>query len=759
MEQSYEVKVVTRKNDDGPTLCVSEASGKGFIEREGLMFKDLAGDGILYPYEDWRLPCQERAEDLANRLNVEQMLGLMLHTPQQMLPGYSTPYLGMATYDGKNFQETEGAVPVYALTDQQKEYVKDDFIRHYLLSVTPDAQASAMWVNQMQEAAEAAPFGVPVNISTDPRHGCVATDEFNSGAGGKISHWPENIGMAATFDAELERKYAGIVAKEYRAMGFTTALSPQIDIATEPRWGRFSGSYGESSQLAADMARAYCDGLQTTAGGVRSTDGWGNESVIAMAKHWPGAGAVEAGREAHFPCGKYAVYPGGNFEDHMKSFLEGAFDLKEGTRRAAAVMPSYIIATGQDKENGEDVGIAYNKYLITTLLRERYGYDELVCTDWGLTGEMGPMDLMIGAKSWGVENLSPAEQSLKIIEAGCDQFGGEYDIAQLKEAYALGEKKHGEEYMETRIRTSAVRILRNMFRLGLFENPYVDAKHANELVGTAAYCEAGFEAQVKSVIMLKNRKNVLPLAAKTKVYVPKQYSPAAMNWMRMMDPEVNEVPVARDVLQKYFTVVDTPGEAEAALVFMRMPKNTRVGMDSGYSAADKENGGNGYVPITRQYRPYTAKFAREESLAGGDPREDFENRRYKEKTVTSYQEADLDALLETKKAMGEKPVIACISSDGPMVVSEFEAKADGILMGFGVTYEAFLQLVCGKAEPYGLLPFQMPANMRTVEEQCEDKPFDMECHVDSEGNVYDFAYGMDWGGVIKDGRVQKYKHV
>lgn len=755
----YDVKIVKRENENGPTLCVSESSGKGFIEQEGFVFKDLAGDGCLYPYEDWRLPAGERAGDLANRLSVEQILGLMLHTPQQMLPGYSNPYLGMATYDGKNFQETDGNVPVYAMTDQQKEYVGKDFIRHFLHSVTPDAHSTAMWMNQMQATAERAPFGVPVNVSSDPRHGCVATDEFNSGAGGKISHWPENIGMAATFDVELEQKYAEIVAKEYRAMGFTTALSPQIDIATEPRWGRFSGSYGEDSRLAADMARAYCDGLQTTEG---SEDGWGSESVIAMAKHWPGAGAVESGREAHFPCGKYAVYPGNSFEDHMRPFVEGAFDLKEGTRQAAAIMPSYIIATNQDAENGENVGIAYNKYLITTLLREKYGYDELVCTDWGLTGKMGPMDIMIGAKSWGVENLSPAEQSLKIIEAGCDQFGGENDIAQLKEAYALGVKRYGEEYMEKRVRTSAARILRNMFRLGLFENPYTDAVHANDLVGTAEYCEAGFKAQVKSIVMLKNRKGknekaALPLAEKTKVYVPKQYSPAAMNWMHQMDPEVNEVPVAKEVLEKYVTVVDTPQEADAAIVFMRMPKNARMGMDSGYSSADKEAGGNGYVPITRQYRPYTAEFAREESLAGGDPREDFVNRRYKGKTVTSYQEADLDALLDTKKAMGEKPVIACISSDGPMVVSEFEQEADGILMGFGVTYEAFLQLICGKAEPYGLLPFQMPSSMKTIEEQCEDKPFDVECHVDDEGNVYDFAFGMNWEGVIKDERVEKYK--
>ena len=249
-------------------------------------------------------------------------------------------------------------------------------------------------------------------------------------------------------------------------MGLTTALSPQIDIGTEPRWGRYSGSYGESSRLAADMARAYCDGMQTTEG---SADGWGADSVIAMAKHWPGAGAVEAGREAHFPCGKYAVYPGGNFEDHLIPFTEGAFDLSGGTGKAAAIMPSYVIATGQDQENGEDVGIAFNRYLMTTLLREKYGYDEMVCTDWGLTDPLGPMNLMIGGKCWGVEDLSPEERCLKIMEAGNDQFGGLSDIDRLKKAYQLGVEKYGQDAMEQRIRRSAVRILRNMFRVGLFE--------------------------------------------------------------------------------------------------------------------------------------------------------------------------------------------------------------------------------------------------------------------------------------------------
>jgi beta-glucosidase len=113
---------------------------------------------------------------------------------------------------------------------------------------------------------------------------------------------------------------------------------------------------------------------------------------------------------------------------------------------------------------------------------------------------------------------------------------------------------------------------------------------------------------------------------------------------------------------------------------------------------------------------------------------------------------------ETKKIMGDKPVVVIVEVSKPLVFSEIEPSADAILLSFGVQYQALLEILCGQAEPSGLLPFQMPANMKTVETQQEDVPGDMECYQDTDGNTYDFTFGLNWNGIINDERVRKYKH-
>jgi beta-glucosidase len=212
------------------------------------------------------------------------------------------------------------------------------------------------------------------------------------------------------------------------------------------------------------------------------------------------------------------------------------------------------------------------------------------------------------------------------------------------------------------------------------------------------------------------------------------------------------MPVPAEMLSKYFTVVKTPAEADFAIVFVDAPAN-----GTGYDPADVEKGGNGYMPISLQYNDYTATHAREVSLAGGDPLESFTNRSYKGKTVKTSNKDQLDLILKTRRQMGSKPVIVQVDVNRPMVMSEFESAADAILFGFNVQKQAVLDVLSGKTEPTGLLPMQLPADMQTVEEQLEDVTRDMRCHVDSEGNTYDFAFGMNWKGVINDERVAKYK--
>jgi beta-glucosidase len=713
-----------------------------------LAFKDLNRNGKLDPYEDWRLQFDERARDLASQLSVEQIAGLMLYSSHQSIPSAGGGRMGGGTYGGKPFSES--GADAGDLSDQQKAFLSDDNVRHVLITTVQSPDVAARWNNNAQSFVEGIGYGVPVNTSSDPRHGSDSYAEYNAGAGGRISMWPGTLGIAATFDPSLMRKFGEVASAEYRALGITTALSPQIDLATEPRWSRFDGTMGENPRLAADMARAYVDGFQTSSGADNISGGWGYHSVNAMVKHWPGGGPEEGGRDGHYGFGEYAVYPGNNLKDQLLPFTEGAFKLEGPTGMASAVMPYYTISYNQDTKYGENVGNSYSKYIIGDLLRGEYKYDGVVCTDWGVTGNVTGVDKFEG-KSWGAENLTEAERHYKILMAGVDQFGGNNAKGPVLEAYSIGVNEKGEEFMRKRFEESALRLLRNIFRVGLFENPYLDEEKTRSIVGNPEFMKAGYEAQLRSVVMLKNTSNSLPLSKQLKVYVPKKYIPAGRNWFGQETPERWVDPLNPEIVSKYFTIVSEPADADVAIVSIASPSG-----GSGYSTDDLKEKGNGYVPITLQYNKYKADYARETSIAGGSPFENFTNRSYKGKSVTAQNVFDMKMVNETRAKMGKKPVVVLIDVSNPMVFSEIEKDASAILIHFGVQDQALLDLLTGAAEPEGLLPFQMPVDMRTVEEQYEDVPLDMKCYTDSEGNTYDFGFGMNWKGVISDGRKTKY---
>lgn len=740
--------VVTVTNKGGQALGYSATSGVKILTVGGFAFKDLNKNGKLDKYEDWRLPVELRAKDLASKMTVEQIGGLMLYSRHQSIPTAPYgPFAGM--YNGKPFNES--GANAFDLSDQQKAFLKNDNVRHVLITSVQSPEVAAKWNNNAQAYVESFGLGIPANNSSDPRHGTVANAEFNAGAGGAISMWPGSLGLAATFDPAVTQNFGKIAGEEYRALGIATALSPQVDIATDPRWNRVSGTFGEDPQLAADMARAYIDGFQTSTGKKEIANGWGYNSVNAMVKHWPGGGAGEGGRDAHYGFGKYAVYPGNNFEQHFIPFTQGAFKLSGKTGMAAAVMPYYTISYNQDKKNHENVANNYNKYIITDLLRNKYKYDGVVCTDWLVTGDETVINSFLSGKSWGVEKLTIAQRHYKILMAGVDQFGGNNDLGPVVAAYQMGVKKHGEAFMRARFEQSAVRLLRGIFRTGLFENPYLDPEATKKTVGNAEFMKAGYDAQLKSIVMLKNKANVLPLQTGKTVYVPKKFTPAGKNFLGMPYPEKTEYPVNMETVKKYFKVTENPDEADYALVFIASP----IGK-GGYDEADAKNGGNGYLPVSLQYGTYKAETARATSLAGGDPLEKSANRSYKDKSETSTNVTDLAMVNDTYAKMKGKPVIVSINMSNPMVFAELEKQANAIIVDFGVQGQASLEIITGKAEPSALLPLQMPLDMKVVEAQYEDVPHDMKCFVDSEGHVYDFAYGLNWKGVIKDARTAKY---
>jgi len=293
--------------------------------------------------------------------------------------------------------------------------------------------------------------------------------------------------------------------------------------------------------------------------------------------------------------------------------------------------------------------------------------------------------------------------------------------------------------MRTRMEQSATRILTLMIRLGLFENPYLNPETSAKIVGAAEYVQLGLEAQRKSVVLLKNEKELLPMKKGTKIYVPSRHLGEHMAFFRVPLPASDVTPLTQKEAEGYFHLVDSPEQADAAVVFIETP------LCDCYSQADVAQGGNGYLPITLQYRPYRADAAREHSIAKGDFRENDCDRTYIGKENTPYNATDLDNILLAREKMRDKPVFVVMHIHNPAVVSEFESHVDGIIAHFGVENKVLMEVLSGDANPGGRLPLDLPANMETVEMHCEDVFGDYESHVDSCGNHYRYGFGLHYG--------------
>ncbi|GHH40333.1 beta-glucosidase [Lentzea cavernae] len=471
------------------------------------------------PYEDPRLPVAERVADLLGRLSLEEKAGLLFHTVIE------------AGADG-TVKEAPGDIS----KSPTSVVVTEKHLSHFNVHALLDARMAARWHNNLQLIAESTPHGIPVTISTDPRHAFIenAGVSFSAKA---FSQWPESLGLAALRDPSLVERFADIARQEYAAAGIRCALHPAIDLATEPRWARQAGTFGQDSALTAELAVAYVRGFQGAS--------LGPESVACCSKHFPGGGPQKDGEDAHFPYGREQVYPGGRFDDHMAPFRAV---VEAGT---ALVMPYYGMPVGLevDGEPIAEVGFGYNRQVVTGMLREGLGFDGVVLTDWELVMDNHVGDKVLPARAWGVEHLDAHGRMELILEAGADQFGGEECVEVLLELVAQG------RVTEERIDESARRLLAVKFRLGLFDDPFVDEDRAAEVLGRQDFRDEGHAAQARSVTVLHADAGALPMRPGLKLYV-ENFSP--------------------EVAARLGTVVATPEEADVALVRLMAPFDPRA---------------------------------------------------------------------------------------------------------------------------------------------------------------------------------------
>ncbi len=733
-------------NEGGPTLGVADTAK--IIQVDGLAFKDLNGNGKLDFWEDWRQDPEARAAALAQEMGLDEIPGLMV-------------------VDGTMSGFNSGTVP------NEVKALLDKGVRGANLSVTDEVKGAAAFANATQAYVESRPNGIPMDYSTDPR---------NSGWGIGVSPYPDNLALAASFTPELATEAYKELSIEYRALGITTLLGPQTDVAVEPRWGRNTAAFGADPALSRDMMKAATNALQSTFDEKGEDQGWGADSVNAMMKHFPGDGAAQAGREAHDATGQFNVYPKGLFRAGLVPFIDGALHLDGKTGSSSAAMTSYSVAWSEDEEYGELVGTAFSKYKVG-ILRNDYGFDGVICTDWQVLEDEG--------KCWGVEKLTPAQRVEKALEAGVDQFGGGSMIDAVAEGIDLYRKSDGEDAANDQIRQSARRLLANRFRIGLFENPYVDPQRSAEVVMGEKTTEQAYDMQEKTVVMIKNDGAIKKAdgTSKPRVYVPLVYTPGVMGFVGQNFSSA-DLPVDEEILSEHFDLVtDTvgdptgePGEdgratlqysdivratpeelanCNYALVFTRTTQNTTFwSITGGFNMFTQE-----FVPLSMQYKPYVADGPNvpQVSMAGRLLDDGSrENQSYYGKQALVDNGTDLDMIQWAQQNMPEgKPVIVAINSKGKspiagQVVGEFEPDSNAILYGFNIDNRAFLDIATGKVEPSALLPIQLPTSMDAVEGQAEDAPRDMECYEDAAGNVYDFGFGLNWSGQIRDERTEKY---
>ena len=618
--------------DDAPVLT----------DETGFTFCDLNKNGKLDIYEDSRQPIEKRVEDLLSQMTIEEKAGQMF-----------CPYLSCTNEDKLHKKGSPFSAGNVLETIAKKQ------ISAFSCMGAAKPEVFAKWHNAFQKLARRTRLGIPITLGSDPRHHFIGENNpLATLVDNGLSTWPAPIGFGAIADEELTEAFGDIARKELLAIGIRFGLHPVADTATEPRWPRIKETFGEDADLNAKLTAAYVRGFQG-----KEID---ENSIACCVKHFPGGGPQKDGDDAHYTFGKEQVYPGNNFDYHLKPF-EAAIDAG-----VAAVMPYYGIPVGLP--DVEEVGFNFNRDILKGLLREKLGYDGIIHTDYSIIKDNIIAGIRLPARAWGVESLTAHQRVKKAIDAGIDQLGGELCSELLVDLVKDG------TIPEERLDESCRRVLSLKFKLGLFDDPYVSVGEAMNVCNNAEYVKAGEDAMRKSLVLLKNSDTddssnnsennsgsninnssskvpILPLSKNTKVYIEG---------------------FDKEKVSKYAQVVNSPQKADIALMHLDFPYRT-----------DK-----------------------------------------RELLAMMFKGLDLDYTLKQKKhhakIMNACPTIVCINMVRPAVIPEIAEQAAGILCEFGAKETIILEAIFGEFSPGGKLPFELPRSMEAVRKQKCDVPFDSE---------------------------------
>ena len=618
------------------------------LKISGLEFKDLNRNRQLDAYEDWRLDPETRARDLRGRMTLEQKAGFMLISTTRMENDWAFERNRPAGVIGSGFNEQDLVDSMNMFTRKPLPFLNMSaagttkgvgtfHLRHFILRANAPARVIAEWSNNLQALCEAQPLGIPAIVASNPRNHITRDASIGLSVGRTdFTAWPGELGLSATRDLLLIRDFANMARQEWTAVGLRKGYMYMADLATEPRWQRVEGTFGEDAEWVGKMMYEVVRGFQG--------EKLGAGSVALTTKHFPGGGATEGGHDPHFFWGKQEVFPGGMFRNNLIPFREA---IRAGT---SAIMPYYSIPNDTKYEK---VAYAYNKGVLRELLRGELGFKGIINSD------TGPIEMM----PWGVEHLSIQERYKKSLEAGINLYSGAADPSHLLQTLRSGmvDLKLVDESVE--------RLLAEKFRLGLFEDPYVKVEEAVKTVGRADFRQRAEEAFRKSVVLLRNQGKALPLVSGTKVYM--EIMPGGRGsgtTAHIHAPATHDLPV---------TFVKDPAEADQIVLWL--------------------------IPGARSL---------------------FESDSLPLMLSLSKNRIDVERV---KRLSAMKPTHLVINYTNPWVIDEVYTDADpkgvrSVLATFGCTPEAVLDVLTGRFNPQGKMPFSTPISEMKAQTQLSDVP-------------------------------------
>ena len=672
-----------------------EARSAELLYDDGLPFRDLNKNGRIDVYEDWRQPVDARVADLLSQMTLEEKAGMLMIDQLNADEGGQVPELA-----GRLVHEAQ--MRRFILRNTVTNSPSSDG-SHLFFGAQVTPYEMAQFTNAVQEMCEATRLGIPALFKSNPRNhfeeGFMGGLDASVGA---FSAWPKEAGLAATRDLDLIGEFARAVAKEWVALGIRGMYGYCLDLSSEPRWFRITETFAQDADLVSEIAKVLIKGVQG--------ETLNHRSVQVTMKHFPGGGPQEGGADPHFEFGKHQAYPGHNFDYHLKPFIAA---IEAGV---SSIMPYYGVPVGQ-RYMPNDVGMSFSKGIVTDLLREELGFEGNVNSDTGIATMM----------PWGVEDKTVAERVAMAINAGVDVLSGFSDNKQMMALLDAG------AISEERLDQAVSRLLTEQFKLGTFDNPFVDPNRAAYVLGDRLTQTKANAAQRKALVLLQNRGDVLPIDMPTPKPMP---NPFAGLGLHIEAPD--ESPV--EPVNKQLYVIGMDPEVVGGTDW-----NQYEVISGDYDANAGET--RSAVPEGTDYAIIRVIIGNQSLIGGGflpvpDPEElDMIAFSDMDKSNSWTVKPSLDDINGVMSEIGADRTILAIRFRQPFVLDEASGLRDAgaIIATFGSSDAALMDILTGKHSAQGKLPFALADSAEAILRQHSDVPGYSE-----EDILFPFGYGLEY---------------